>query len=152
MIEIEKLLVPEEMIFPQGDSIIIVDFISKIRSFPNLCSFGTFGNAIKCVLSAGQSMSCRTSFHVVFDSYIESSVKSGERTRRSVGTSSVDMTLIGPDVPIPKQMNKFWPSPSNKTNSQLLTRMLAREQHSSHPIILTGCLVDNEVMPAEFID
>ena len=62
------------------------------------------------------------------------------------------MTHIGPEVPIPKQMDEFWPSPSNKTNLQLLTRLLARDQQSELPIILSGCVVGDEVVPAELID
>jgi hypothetical protein len=61
------------------------------------------------------------------------------------------MTFIGTEVPIPKQTDKFWPSPSNKTKLQLLTRLIAREQQSEFPIILSGCVVDDEVLPAEFI-
>ena len=105
MIEIEKFLVSDDMVFPQGDAVVIVDFMSKIRSFPDLSSFGTFGNAIRCLLSTGHSICSRTRFHVVFDSYLESSIKSGERTRRATGITAVDMTLIGAAVPIPKQIS-----------------------------------------------
>ena len=44
-------------------------------------------------------MCFRTSLHVIFDSYLETSVKEGERIRRTVGTGTVDMALIGPEVP-----------------------------------------------------
>ena len=56
MIEIEKVLVSDDMVFPQGDAVVIVDFMSKIRSFSDLSSFGTFGNAVRCLLNTGQSM------------------------------------------------------------------------------------------------
>ena len=149
--EIEQHLAHEDMIFPYGDAAVILDFMSKIRSFPNLSSFGTFANAIRCVLSAGQFQCSRTSLHVVFDSYLESSVKGGERTRRAAGIGAVDMAHIGPDVPIPKQMDKFWLSPRNKTDLQSLTRVLATEQQGKLLIILSGCIVDDELVPAELI-
>ena len=73
------------------------------------------------MLSAGQSVCFRTSFHVIFDSYLETSVKEGERIRHTAGTGAVDVALIGPEVPIPQKVVKFWASPSNKTKLQLLT-------------------------------
>ena len=54
--EIEKHLAHEDMAFPCADAAVILDFMSKIRSFPNLSSFGTFPKATTCVLSAGQSV------------------------------------------------------------------------------------------------
>ena len=153
MPEIEKFLKPEDMTFPQGsEAVIIVDFMSRIRSFCNLSSFGTIGNAIRCVLSTGQSLCSPTCIHIVFDSYRELSIKSGERMRRTGGTTAIDMTLVSPDVPIPKQMDKFWPSPSNKTQLQRLTRVVAKEQRIKVPIILSGCVVDDEIVPAELIE
>lgn len=68
------------------------------------------------------SICSETKLHIVFDNYLKSSVKEGERTRRVAG-----MGLI------PQQMIKFWPSPSIKTDLQRLTRVLAAEQHSHFP-------------------
>ena len=68
--DLEKYLADADMHFPGGDFSIILDFMSKIRSFTNLSSFGTFGHAKTCVLSAGCSICFRTSLHVVFDSYL----------------------------------------------------------------------------------
>ncbi len=75
--EMEKHLEHDDMVFPGGEAVVVLDFMSKIRSFPNLSSFGTFANAIRCVLFAGQSVCSRTALHVIFDSYLESSVKGG---------------------------------------------------------------------------
>jgi len=63
------------------------------------------------------------------------------------------MVFIGPDVPIPQQIEKFWSSPNNKTNLQCLTRELATEQYvlEQVPIVLSGCVVDDEVVPAELV-
>ncbi len=51
--EMEKHLEHDDMVFPGGEAVVVLDFMSKIRSFPNLSSFGTFANAIRCVLFAG---------------------------------------------------------------------------------------------------
>ena len=125
--------------------------MSRIHMPPNLLSFKTFGNVIRWIFSAGKSVCSRTSLHIVFDSYIEYSVKGGERTRRALGIEAIDMAVIGPDVPIPQQIDKFWPSPSNKTKLQSLTRALATEQQLQIPIVISGCVVNDEVVPAELI-
>ncbi len=78
--------------------------------------------------------------------------RGGERMRRAAGVGSVDMALVGPDVPIPQQMDKFWSSMRNKTGLQRLTRVLAIEQKSQLHIVLSGCVADDEVVPAELID
>lgn len=56
----EKYLVHDDMVFPLCNAADILDFMFKIRSFPDLSSFETFANAIKCVLSAGASICSRT--------------------------------------------------------------------------------------------
>lgn len=61
------------------------------------------------------------------------------------------MAVITADVPIPQQMEKFWPSSVNKTALQHLTRVIAAEQHLQIPIILSGSVVNEEVVPAVFI-
>ena len=97
-------------------------------------------------------MCFRTSLHVIFDSCLETSVKEGERIRRTAGTGAVGMALIGLEFPIPQQMVvKFWASPSNNTKLQRPTSVLTTEQHSQLPIILSGCIADGEVIPAEVI-
>ena len=55
------------------------------------------------------------SVHVVFDQYVENSIKSVERSRR--GTSSALEVLIrGPHTPVPKQWGKYITNPKNKKN------------------------------------
>ena len=150
--DLEKYLTVEDMYFPGGDISVILDFMSKIRSFPNLASFGTFDRAISCVLSAGRSICSRTSLHVVFDSYLESSVKAGERFRRAGGVGSVDLIELTANVPIPQQFEKFWTSPSNKTKLQQLARQLASTPLLVKlPVVLSGCITDEEVVPAQLL-
>jgi hypothetical protein len=48
-------------------------------------------------------------------------------------------------------MEKFWPSLSNKAKLQHLTRVIASENPSALPVILSGCVVDDKVVPAEYI-
>ena len=112
---LEKILKDDEFLLPARNALVILDFMSKIRSFPNLASFGTFENAIHCVLSAGHSICSRSNLHIVFDSYLETSVKGGARLRRAGGVESVDLAELSAGAPMPQQVNKFWNSSINKT-------------------------------------
>lgn len=90
---------------PPGNFSVILDFMSKIRSFSNLASFGTFGHAIMDVLHAGNPICSRKSLHIVFDSYLESSIKSGERLCHEGGVGYVDLTELNAEVPVPQQLD-----------------------------------------------
>ena len=46
---LEKNLSSDDMVFQGGDTVVILDFMSKIRSFPNLLVFQNFGRAINWV-------------------------------------------------------------------------------------------------------
>ena len=96
--DLVKYLASGDMHFPAGDVSVVIDFMSKIRSFPNLATFVTFKRAIGSVISAGRSICSRTSIHIVFDSHLESSVKAGDRVRRAGGIGSVDLTELTADT------------------------------------------------------
>ena len=44
--DLEKYVTSDDMRFPAGAFYVIIDFMSKIRSFPNLATFVTFKRAI----------------------------------------------------------------------------------------------------------
>ena len=48
-------------------------------------------------------------------------------------------------------MEQLCASPSNKTKLQRLTRVLANEQNSQLHAIISGCIDNDEVNPAELI-
>lgn len=151
--DLEKNLATADMNFSGGNLSVVVDFMSKIRSFPNLSSFETFDRAINCALAAGRSICTRTRLHVVFDSYLESTIKACERFRRARGVGSVDLKELTSKVPVPKQLDKFWTSPSNKTKLQLLTRELAfvNPELCNIVVVLSGCVTDEEIVPAQLL-
>lgn len=111
---LESHLKPEDIIFPGGEFIVILDFMSKIRSIQNLSSFKCFCEAVNRVLSAGKRDCFRSSLHVVFDSYVETSINSVERFRRCLGKDALDLTAILEDTPIPQQLEKFWSSAATR--------------------------------------
>lgn len=150
--ELEKTLKDDEFLFPAGYASVILDFMSKIWSFPNLASFGTFKNAIHCVLSAGHSICSRSSLHTVFNSYFETSVKGGERLRRADGVESVDLAELSAGVSMPHQMSKFWNSSINKTMLQRLVRdLVSTLELVKLDVVLGGGITDEGVVPAEFL-
>ena len=87
------------MHFPGGRYVVILDFMSKIRSFP-------FVSAISSVLSVARSV-C---FLTAFDSYQKLSIKSGERLCRSGGLGSAGLGEITAVFPC----HSSWISPTNK--------------------------------------
>ena len=53
--------------------------------------------------------------HVVFDQYLDDSIKAGERTRRG-SSSALEVYIGGPATPVPKQWDKYISNPNNKKN------------------------------------
>ena len=151
IVELEKYLSNSECEFSGGSASVIIDFMSKIRSFSNMSSFDTFGQAVHCVLFAGHNLCNRTSIHIVFDSYIENSIKSSERFRRAGGSESIEMSEITSNIAIPKQIEKFWISPTNKIKLQKLAIQISSLLDLTIPIILSGYVTDEEIVPAEYI-
>ena len=86
----------------------MVDFMSKIRQMP-LAQFPTLGAVINAIISSISSLCQEPEFiHLVLDSYIEMSLKEGERMRRTDSTTGIDIIAMNRDTPIPQQLDKFW--------------------------------------------
>ena len=63
---------------------------------------------------------------LVFDSYLEKSVKDSERLRREK-ISAIELEDISKETPLPREMDRFWPSKVNKTK---LEALIHREAHA----------------------
>ncbi len=149
--ELETNLTSNEYQFtkdsPQATHVLL-DFMSKIRQFPNLRSLSThFGGVIQEVLKSARRV-CPTleMTHIVFDSYNELSIKDGERNRRAGEDIAVDLAVVDESVPIPHQLDKFWASSLNKQNLQLLARDVA--ERDMHDVVLSGMVVNEELTSA----
>ena len=123
--------------------------MSKLRQMP-LARFQTPGNIITNNIPSMP----RLSKHVecvllVFDSYIENSLKEGERKRRANETKGIEIIGMTKDTPVPKRPDKFWAS-EDKRNIQLLCRDIVRNNVADNPAIITSSAVsDGEVLPAQ---
>ena len=86
----------------------------------------------------------------MLDSYIEMSLKEGERMRRKDLTTGIDIIGMNRDTPFPQQLDKFWSSEENKRNLQMLVRHMVCNQASGNATIIVSSVVsDHEVLPAK---
>ncbi|KAH3863596.1 hypothetical protein DPMN_026584 [Dreissena polymorpha] len=83
---------------------VIVDFMSKMRQMP-LAQCSTLGGAINAVINSASSICEGPEYiHLVLDSYVEMSLKEGERLRRgdeATGIAIIDMSRY---TPLPHQL------------------------------------------------
>ncbi|MES9880567.1 MAG: hypothetical protein ABW185_06755 [Sedimenticola sp.] len=130
-------------------TVTLIDFMSKVRQYPNLSQFGNFGGVVKKVISAGLAVSRSSeALHIIFDSYIDESVKEGERIRRAGNVGSVELSVLDESTPIPQQMEKFWVSSDNKIQLMQLVRTVVAARPLYVPIVLSGMVLDQEQVPA----
>ena len=104
---------PSEGDVPTAVMIDGMAFIQKLRSggavnFGDLCMwyYRQLVNAFR---------RC-TRIDVVFDTYRDISIKSGERERRGASSHSLEVTIHSPATPVPRQWQKYISSAKNKTN------------------------------------
>ena len=94
------------------------------------------------------------SFHIIFDSYIEGSLKGGERYNRlNKSKGIVHIAKITASTNVPEQMEKFWTSESNKVKLQMFAKekILELAKLININVIVSGMIIDNEnPLPAAF--
>ena len=100
---------------------VVVDFMSLIRKI-------SFTKMLR-ISDIFEEMWKRTSFisqagmiHMVYDSYIEGSIKDCERLRRAEETEPLEFVNLTGNSPLPVQLNRFWACSKNKENMQILSR------------------------------
>ena len=123
---------------------IVIDVMSVLRQYGGFSTSKNFGNVVNDVLNSNQRIAQHEIIHYLFDSYKDLSIKASERKRRKGEFEAKDLAFIDEDVPIPAQIEKFWPSNINKENLQLLLRRLVRVKFekvvlSSMVVLLYGC-------------
>lgn len=131
------------------DTHVVVDFMSKIRQM-QVSTFKNMGAAIDAIINSASCLSKKVKFvHMVLDSYIEMSLKEGERMRRTDSTIGIDIVGLNRNTPIPQQLDKFWASKENKQNLQLLVRDIVSTRTSDNATIIASSIVsDDEVLSA----
>ena len=129
---------------------VVMDFMSRIRQMP-LAHFASLGAVINAIINSASSLSQKLeSIHMILDSYIERSLKEGERLRRTHDIKGIDIIGMTKETPIPQQLDKFWVYECNKRNIQALCRDMACSRTKSNPNIIVSSVVhEDEVLPAE---
>lgn len=128
---------------------VVVDFMSKVRQMP-LAQFANLGAVIDTIITSASYLSQEPEYiHLVLDSYIEMSLKEGERMRRT-DTTGIDIIGMNRETPIPQQLDKFWASQENKRNLQLLVRDIVCNRAPGNATVIASSFVsEDEVIPAK---
>ena len=129
-----------------ANGIVVIDFMSFIRSrvLPDGKDDNeersTFGKFIEKVFyRMVSSYNTTKSFHVVFDSYIQGSIKGPERHKRAAG-GAIHLARVRENTPMPKQLDKFWKSAGNKILLQdfASSKMTELSQQNDITLLLSG--------------
>ena len=146
--EIEACLSIEDKAFNRTSSLhteVIIDFMSSARQTvaePD----AIFGDIVDKPITRAQAACKAERYHLVYDSYNESSKKSGEWLRRG-GGDALTLSHLEADTPLPRQMDKFWRCSENKMNFQLLSR--ERALAKSNNMVVSGIIHNEELLPAK---
>jgi len=95
-------------------------------------NFQDFCNAFLGLVTA--STKAATRIDLVFDSYIEKSLKDSERQRRE-RKSPVELHEVSGETPLPREMDRFWPSSDNKVKLESLIHKEALERKWTSPSV-----------------
>ena len=101
--------------------------MSAIRKVP-LNKFSCIKDALGCLWSMITKVGEANQIDIVFDSYVENSIKESTRASRSP----------------PAEVDRFWASSKNKEKLQILSREFFQEkaQEKNHTIVLSGYVTD----------
>ena len=145
-LESKAELCKEDKVKPMGKISIMLDFMSRIRSSSNISkTCKTFGSLLKWGLSIIEEYEVESS-HIIFDSYIEASLKSAERLRRSRGIEIIEYEKgeLSIDLPLPEDMGKFWPSSQNRMNLQILIKdLVAKYLLMNQNVVIIFCIEED---------
>ena len=126
--DLERKLTNEDKKVPTEDSELqnacIVDVMANIRMIKakDIKTLGEFCEQFMDYISTVGQESHR--LDLVFDSYVEGSIKDSERNRRQ-DKAPIEMNYIHSDTPLTIEMDRFWSSSNNKLKLQMLLHMQA---------------------------
>ena len=149
--KLEERLEPGDLRFSKASSTstaMVVDFMSIIRRQP-LQNMTVFEDIIKSAWLSVQNSCEFNNLNIVFDSYIEDSIKEGERRSR-VNCEPLEVINKSLASKSSVQIDQFWASPANKIAIQKLCCIFLRDVvKSKHvKIVLSGTLnCDGTISP-----
>ena len=138
-------VIPTEV--PSGDmqTALIIDFMAYCRKVPiKKLLLKTYADLAKhlwttfqCIFPLSQRID------IIFDLYLDKTIKQGERSRRSKG-ESIEITIKTPNQALPVEVDKFWGSSTNKMQlEQIFIAWFLENYEGSRPIFLEGANKDD---------
>ena len=122
--ELEKLFDANELSFTKAshlETALAVDFMSMVRRM-KFTEMSVFLDLFSATWRKVKGICDYQRIDVVFDSYVERSLKDCERKRRS-SLHPLEYTSLENDTRIPVQSDRFWASSNNKEKLQILSRL-----------------------------
>ena len=92
---------------------VIINFLTVVRSIQKQFSIKAFKDLLDNVIYNAKRVSSPTMIHVVFDSYIELTIKDSETLKRVLHATH-EFADIYRCTALPSMMDSFWESDSNK--------------------------------------
>ena len=140
-LEVKQLLpeIPEVVAATQDPSVIVFDFMAYSRKVPvKKLNLRTYEDLSKNLWATFQRLSSNSKrIDIVFDIYLDGSIKQQERSRR--GKEHVETTISSFNQTLPVEMDKFWGSSSNKMQlQQVFITWLLETYKDSKPLYLGG--------------
>ena len=139
--ELEKQLQKDDYAFDRQSNtptVVIVDFMSVVRKVP-FAKCCTFKEALAFVWHLVTTAVSAGRVDIVYDSYLEGSIKESERRHRSP-VDAVEVVNMKLSSPIPVELERFWASAKNKENMQLMSRVMfaSKAAGASFTYVLSG--------------
>ena len=127
----------------------IMDFMSQVRKIPDAklkLNLKVISDLFESAFTTISTTCEMQQLHIVYDSYLEDSIKECERIRRRSDCDPLEFTKLEKDTPLPVQFKCFWACSKNKENIQLVSRNFFKQKSSADPvkIILSGFVTDVE--------
>ena len=123
----------------------VVDFMSLIRRYPT-SKLKTFNDLFNIATYSILHAPCVEEIDIVYDGYLEDSIKECERIRRRSSFEPLEFVNLNITTPIPVQMDRFWACGKNKEAIQEISRDFFKSfsSKSQHRIVLSGYVTDSE--------
>ena len=96
-------------------TVVIIDGIAVIQmsKFTGASTFGELSETYYNIFSAPLFSNNCVQVHVVFDQYLENSIKAGEHQQRGASVG-LEVKIGGPATPAPRQWGNYFANPKNK--------------------------------------
>ena len=131
-------VIPSEVSGAEIPSALIIDFMAYCRKVPiKKLLLKTYEDLARHLWGTFQGLSTTSQrIDIIFDLYLDRSIKQGERNRRSK-EGVVETTILQLNQALPVEMEKFWGSSSNKMQlEQIFIEWVLASYKGSRPLFL----------------